>query len=415
MEVAAIYDPLGVNPAGLDHDSRLSLLESIEHQRSALDAQQQQTLALLAAEGDAEWRAREWVREEVAAVLAIAPVTAAAKLAEAKVLVHRLPLTFERLADGSMRMGHARAVIDAAAGLDDAGVVELEHRVADKAQQQTIGVFRQTVKRALLAIDPRRSEDKHRDALGQRRVRLFAGEDGMATIWAYLRADAAAGLWTTIDAAAHALPADHADRSGVERSMDQKRADVLAELGTLALNNTASTWQGQRPAVQVSVALSTLLDLDEQPGELDGYGPIPASMARDIAHDPSGTWRRLLTDHGGRLLHYGRSTYQPPPPSAITSPPNTKPAPSPAAAAAPAAARSTTSSPGPTADPPTRRTCTHPANATTTPNTKPAGPSPRTPTTPSPGPAPPAAATTPNPHPIDTTTDTDTDSDPPPF
>ncbi len=382
-----------------------------------MDAQQQQTLALLAAEGDAEWRAREWVREEVAAVLAIAPVTAAAKLAEAKVLVHRLPLTFERLADGSMRMGHARAVIDAAAGLDDAGVVELEHRVADKAQQQTIGVFRQTVKRALLAIDPRRSEDEHRDALGQRRVRLFAGEDGMATIWAYLRADAAAGLWTAIDAAAHALPADHADRSGVERSMDQKRADVLADLGVLALNDTASTWQGQRPAVQVSVALSTLLDLDEQPGELDGYGPIPASMARDIAHDPSGTWRRLLTDHGGRLLHYGRSTYQPPAPlrDHITTQHKT--------CTFPGCRRRSCrgeidhilawNDGGPTDEenlhPPCKRhhdtkhqtswTVTKNANNTIT-WTSPTGR---------------RYHTQPTPHPIDTTTDTDTDSDPPPF
>jgi hypothetical protein len=171
-------------------------------------------------------------------------------------------------------------------------------------------VFRQTVKRALLAIDPRSGEDKHRDAVSQRRVRMFPVEDGMATIWAYLRADAAAGLWTAIDAAAHTLPSDDDD----DRSMDQKRADVLADLGTLALNQTATSWQGQRPAVQVSVALSTLLGLDEQPGELEGYGPIPASMACDIAHDPSGTWRRLLTDHAGRLLHYGRSTYRPPAP-----------------------------------------------------------------------------------------------------
>jgi hypothetical protein len=66
--------------------------------------------------------------------------------------------------------------------------------------------------------------------------------------------------------------------------------------------------------VQVSVALSTLLGLDEQPGELDGYGPMPASMARDIAHDPSGTWRRLITDPLGRLVRRGQQTYRPPVP-----------------------------------------------------------------------------------------------------
>jgi hypothetical protein len=58
--------------------------------------------------------------------------------------------------------------------------------------------------------------------------------------------------------------------------------------------------------------LSTLLGLDEQPGELAGSGPIPASVARRIAADPTGTWRRLVTDQTGRLLDYGRTTYRPP-------------------------------------------------------------------------------------------------------
>ncbi len=51
-----------------------------------------------------------------------------------------------------------------------------------------------------------------------------------------------------------------------------------------------------------------LLGLDEQPAELAGYGPIPASLAREIAAE--GTWRRLLTDPvSGTLLDYGRTTY----------------------------------------------------------------------------------------------------------
>jgi len=66
------------------------------------------------------------------------------------------------------------------------------------------------------------------------------------------------------------------------------------------------------PAVHVSVPLATLFGLDEQPGELAGYGPIPAALARRIAADPTGTWRRLITDERGRLLDYGRSTYRPP-------------------------------------------------------------------------------------------------------
>jgi hypothetical protein len=46
---------------------------------------------------------------------------------------------------------------------------------------------------------------------------------------------------------------------------------------------------GARPSVQVTVAASTLLGTDNQPGQLTGYGPITATQARRIAADQSGT------------------------------------------------------------------------------------------------------------------------------
>ena len=56
-----------------------------------------------------------------------------------------------------------------------------------------------------------------------------------------------------------------------------------------------------------------LLGWDEQPGELAGHGPIPAMLARHIAADATGTWRRLITDPPtGALLDRGTTTYRPP-------------------------------------------------------------------------------------------------------
>ncbi|MGQ0774514.1 MAG: DUF222 domain-containing protein [Pseudonocardiales bacterium] len=66
-----------------------------------------------------------------------------------------------------------------------------------------------------------------------------------------------------------------------------------------------------KPLISVVVPITTLMGLDEQPGELVGFGPIPAPLAREIAAE--GTWRRLLTDPAsGTLLDYGRTTYTPP-------------------------------------------------------------------------------------------------------
>jgi hypothetical protein len=69
---------------------------------------------------------------------------------------------------------------------------------------------------------------------------------------------------------------------------------------------------GQRPAINVTVSLGTLLGCDDQPAHLDGYGPITAALARRLAADQTGSWRRLVTDENGRLLDYGRKTYRPP-------------------------------------------------------------------------------------------------------
>jgi hypothetical protein len=68
---------------------------------------------------------------------------------------------------------------------------------------------------------------------------------------------------------------------------------------------------GRRPQIQVTVAATTLLGLDEAPWELAGYGPVTAEVARRIAAD--GTWRRLLTDpRTGRFDELSLDTYEPP-------------------------------------------------------------------------------------------------------
>jgi hypothetical protein len=130
----------------------------------------------------------------------------------------------------------------------------------------------------------------------------------MAELWALLPVEGAAAVMAAVDALASVTSADD------PRSGDQRRADALVDLGVAALHDPRlPRAQGLRPAIQVTVALSTLLGVDEQPGELAGHGPIPATLARRLAADESGTWRRLVTDPlTGGLLDYARTTYRPP-------------------------------------------------------------------------------------------------------
>jgi Domain of unknown function (DUF222) len=68
-----------------------------------------------------------------------------------------------------------------------------------------------------------------------------------------------------------------------------------------------------RTEVHVTVELSTLMGLNDRPGELAGHGPIDAEYARALAFGPESTWRRLVTDPlSGQLLDLGRTRYRPP-------------------------------------------------------------------------------------------------------
>jgi hypothetical protein len=62
--------------------------------------------------------------------------------------------------------------------------------------------------------------------------------------------------------------------------------------------------------VTTTLHLPTLLGLQEHPGELAGYGPLPPDLARELAADAK--WRRLIYEpHTGRLLDLGHTSYQP--------------------------------------------------------------------------------------------------------
>ncbi len=304
--VAAAAPLWPLDAFGLSEAARVDALAGLQRLSGWADAQQARLLAAMIPPG-ADELTRELAAAEVGAALRLAPSSVMAKLQLAEELVRRLPGTLALLEAGQITARHATVLSDAIAPLSDELAATVEHRVLAGAGRQTVAAFRAAVQRAVLAVDPRQAEERHQAALEDRRVCVRPVADGMAELWALLPAEGAATLMTTLNAiAAGKLP-------GEQRSADQRRADALVALASAALSGASlPSQQGRRPAVQVTVAATTLLGLDEQPGELDGYGPIPAAMARALAFDPTGTWRRLLTDPAGRLLDHGQTTYRPP-------------------------------------------------------------------------------------------------------
>jgi hypothetical protein len=312
--------PLSViEPAALSDAGQIDALIAIDRQIGWLQARQQRLIAALAqraAEADARHpdpggshdpSGMNFVREELACALRLAGSTAQDRLDVAAQLSGRLADTWALLDAGAISYVHTRILANAVERLDDRVTARVQARVLPRAPEQTPGEFRASVRRAVARFDRRDEATRHQQAFAERRVVHYPAEDGMADIYLRLAADGAAAFMAGVNALAGP------DCATDPRTLDQRRADAAVELALAALHDpNLPKAHGQRPAVQVTVALSTLLGADDQPGELAGYGPIPASMARRIAADPTGTWRRLLVDQSGRLLDYGTNTYRPP-------------------------------------------------------------------------------------------------------
>jgi Domain of unknown function DUF222. len=69
----------------------------------------------------------------------------------------------------------------------------------------------------------------------------------------------------------------------------------------------------QPHGADVHIELTTLIGLDDHPALITGLGPIPAELARLIAHDPhhKPTWRWSVYDPDGHLRHHGHITHRP--------------------------------------------------------------------------------------------------------
>ncbi len=103
------------------------------------------------------------------------------------------------------------------------------------------------------------------------------------------------------------LTSDVLDQTGA----DQTGADqTFTSAGNLAKQKKIKNINRKPISINVTIDLPTLLGVAENPAQLTGYGPIPASLARELAAD--GNWQRFITDpRSGELLDLGRKSYRP--------------------------------------------------------------------------------------------------------
>ena len=225
---------------------------------------------------------------EIRAALRLTRRSADNELLLALDLVQRHPGVHRALSTGRIDPRRARVILDGTAHLDDATAELVVEGVLDAASGLTTGQLRARIRRACIEVAPDEAEDRYQSAVGQRRLSTQAGENGTAHLYAMdLPPDAVASATKRINEIAKSLRSASDDRT-----MDQLRADVFLDL--LNGNATAADCKG---TVDIRVDLTTLMELDQKPGDLRGYGPVVADIAkRVVANTRDAEWRYTVGD-----------------------------------------------------------------------------------------------------------------------
>jgi hypothetical protein len=311
-----------INPRSLSSTGRIDYLSALDRQESWICALKQEALVAIAGEfadedGGIFGCVDDEEREDVATALRLSPTTAQSRIDVARVLVGHLPNTISALSTGEISVAHATVIARETAtaiknGLSPESVFRVEQTALAHAEFHTPGQVASKVKTTIAKLAPEDFEELVDRARDSRRVTFYPEADGMATVIAILPAEDAQTVMKSIEAYILKQDAQDAAEWSV-LSADMKRADALTAIASQALAAMANDVQPHRRPITISVAidLPTLMGLAENPGQLAGYGAIPASVARRLAAD--GNWQRFVSDPTtGNLLDFGREKYTPP-------------------------------------------------------------------------------------------------------
>ena len=278
---------------------------------------------------------------ELALLLGTSENAAARTLNYSQSLMERHEATYEALASGDISEAHARTLVEQAATLPDAAVPGFEAQALERVRNRaghlrTPGEFRRVARDLRERLHPESIAVRRSKARGDRGVWYEPAEDGMCTLTALLPAETGLAMYQRVDAVARAAHG----AEGEHRTLPQLRADAIAHLAlphaTAGSAETAdagsldvapATPVGSptvaapgvpedfgsaiKAEIVVHIPAAVLLGASDDVAELEGYGVIDATTARQLAA-AAPTWERLLTDVDGTPLSLGRTAYRPP-------------------------------------------------------------------------------------------------------
>ncbi|GAA4720735.1 HNH endonuclease [Nocardioides conyzicola] len=291
---------------GLDDASRIDLIRELETLKCAAEAAQ----AVLSAAFDASQRAAQASQgvpaarqgRGVAAQIALArresPHRGQQHLGLAKVLTTELPHTMAAFRAGRVTEWRATLVARETACLSREDRMTVDAEIAGNAQRfEAMGDGELVSEARTIAyrLDPESVVRRRSRAENDRRVSLRPAPDVMSQLSALLPVKDGVAVYAVLSREADRLRA-----AGDHRGRGQIMADTLVRrvLSTAPATDT-------RPAVMINLVVSdrVLLGGGDDPAYVEGYGPIPADLARQLAGTTRAWVRRLYaTPETGRLV-----------------------------------------------------------------------------------------------------------------
>jgi hypothetical protein len=289
----------GVDRYSLSGHDRIELLKARARLRAHVDAE---LLADMVSVLDAETQAlspgltvdqiHEVTAAEIQAALCWTRRMAERQLDFAATLVSDYPQVWEMLHAGLIDLARARVVVDQTCHLEP----EVRNRVVgvalERAPIQTTGLLAARIRRLAIWVAPDNASEKYRLGLEERRVVSDANPDGTANLFGLQLSPAdTQAVMRKINRLSRQIKA-----TGHPRSIDQIRADIFLDL----LKGRDQQTGASQAVVDIQVELTTLLQLDDRPGELPGWGPVIADITRQVVDEQhEAEWRYTITDETG--------------------------------------------------------------------------------------------------------------------
>lgn len=228
-------------------------------------------------------------------------------LSQGSAVAHRAPMTWLAFGRGDLDAGKISEIAHAVDALKlEESWDALDANAGRYAATHTRAELRAWLKRLVARLEPEVFEDRCEKARADRHVVISHDDHGMSWLNGFLPTSAAVAIQKRLDRAARELT--DAESTDAERTMDQKRADLLVSW----LTNAEGTESDARAEVAVTVDAAALAGFTSTPALIDNEHPVPAAWVAELVATNETFWTQLLTDRQGRVLDATYLGYQPP-------------------------------------------------------------------------------------------------------